>query len=519
MTSEQRRKLGAFYTPELVTNTLCSWAITKLTDIVLEPSFGGCNFLTSSLAIFKNLGNTTPEENIFGFDIDPSAFKQLSDKGIVGKNFRLEDFLYSEIETNDIRVDVIIGNPPYLPIHKLNLLYKENLYKKYKKAIFKIPRRSSLWVYFIVHSFQYLNKGGRMAWVVPDSIAFTDYGKSLTKQLAAVFTKVQLYRTDERFFYDAGTHEKTALLLCEGYQSGNSKLEIFEFLTLQETLKAVNSKKKKNSYTKTHKSDFDNKNFQVFSLGEVFTTRIGIVIGATKLLAFKKEDAIKSEYYPEYFYPIITKGKQLKNLIIDRKLLLQNEDLPVYLLDVIKLEKDDPVRFRQFLNEFPSDILINQTFSTRSQLFGYDDYKHPDAFLTYFSQGLPKLIVNHSLQLNCTNSVHRLYLKEDFRNKPWIMKFIAIQTFVDFMENETILLARQYGNKIKKFEPSDAQKIPVILPAFENQLFIKELDKVFTGIVDLVQLDKITEAKELAKQYLWEQFDISAIIQEESILV
>jgi hypothetical protein len=502
MTSEQKKILAAYYTPELVTDALCSWAIKNSTDIILEPSFGGCNFLTSSLTVLNALGNVNPAQNIYGFDIDTNAFELLRIKGIENKNFIYEDFLYSNPQGNNIRADIIIGNPPYLPIHKLDFEYKETLYKRFKKSIIKIPKRSSLWVYFIVHSFQYLKQGGKMAWVVPDSISFTDYGKHLLNELTKLFSSVELIRTDERYFYDVGTHEKTTLLLCENYMHGNCSLKIFEYKTLTEVLIAINSKKKRKYISKKIPDRFEAVGFSLHKLGDIFTTRIGIVIGATKLLAFKKNAAFESDYYPQYFYPIITKGKQLKNLIIDRKEIFKNEDLPIFLFDAIKLEESDPIRFKDFIEHFPQDILVNQTFRNRNRLFGYDDFHHPDAFLTYFSQGLPKLIINKEKELNCTNSVHRLYLKEEYFNRPWVMQLIAIQLFCEFMQNEITELARQYGNKIKKYEPSDAQKIPVFLPVNADDIFIEELNQAFMKMVDSIKMEKFKEAREMGNAYL-----------------
>ncbi|MBW4889189.1 SAM-dependent methyltransferase [Mucilaginibacter sp. HMF5004] len=502
MTSEQKKLLGAYYTPEPVTDALCSWAIKRPTDIILEPSFGGCNFLTSSLVILTSLGNANPEQNIYGFDIDTSAFELLKTKGIESANFIYEDFLYSDTQVNQIQVDVIIGNPPYLPIHKLNTKYKENLYSKFKRSAIKIPRRSSLWVYFIVHSFQYLMRGGKMAWVVPDSISFTDYGKHLLNELAKVFTSVELIRTDERYFYDVGTHEKTALLLCENYQNGTTKVKVFEYDTLNEVLKAIRSKKKKITAPKAEQKAVQPSGFSLVKLGDIFTTRIGIVIGATKLLAYKKKQAFNSAYYPEYFYPVITKGKQLSNLVINRKAILKNEELPIYLFDAIKLEEKEPIRFKEFIDTFPQEILINQTFRNRKKLFGYDDYNHPDAFLTYFSQGLPKLIINIDKELNCTNSVHRLYLKDKFRNQPWVMQLVSVQLFCEFLRKAVTDLARQYGNKIKKFEPSDAQKIPILIPSSVDAVFINELQSVFEQIITLIEINKYQEAKDVGNSYL-----------------
>ena len=45
---EDRRILGAYYTPERLSQLLTDWAIRHVDDTVLEPSFGGCGFLATA---------------------------------------------------------------------------------------------------------------------------------------------------------------------------------------------------------------------------------------------------------------------------------------------------------------------------------------------------------------------------------------------------------------------------------------------------------------------------------------
>ena len=125
MTPDHQKKFAAFYTPHQVTNILSNWAIRSVNDIILEPSFGGCNFLTSSLNTLTAIGKSNPEQNIHGFDIDPKAFLILNERGINDENFQLEDFLKSD-RSDTLSVSVVLGNPPFLPIHKIKEEYKKS---------------------------------------------------------------------------------------------------------------------------------------------------------------------------------------------------------------------------------------------------------------------------------------------------------------------------------------------------------------------------------------------------------
>ena len=73
-----KKRLGAFYTPEALTDVICEWAIASSDARVLEPSFGGCGFLKSAAERFRLLGSTNPQLNLYGCDIDSYAFEHLS---------------------------------------------------------------------------------------------------------------------------------------------------------------------------------------------------------------------------------------------------------------------------------------------------------------------------------------------------------------------------------------------------------------------------------------------------------
>jgi len=506
MTIDQKKKLGAYYTPTTVTDYLSEWAIRSVDNIVLEPSFGGCNFLLSTIHALRNLGNDTPQRNIYGFDIDPKAFEILGTKNLVTNNFIEGDFLKT-YKDPDFFVDVVIGNPPYVSIHKMDEEYKSYLFKTYNKSPFKIEKRSSLWVYFIVHSLKYLKIGGRMAWVVPDAITFTNYGKTLIKQLEEKFGSVNIFRVEERFFNESGTKEKTSFLLCEDYLNSTCKAAIINFKTLTKALAAVrnNIEGKVPSQRKKSKIRLGKESrFKVKHLGDFFDIRIGIVVGATKLLVFNEENIKKLPYYPNYVYPIITKGKQLEALHINVETLTSNYSRsPIYIIDAITMELEQPDLFEKLLLSIPTSTLLNQTFQNRSNLFGYDDYKLPDAFLTFYSQSLARIIINENKELNCTNSVHRLFYKADIieDEKESLLKLFALQTFSEVLYDHVRAVAREYGNQIIKFEPSDAANIPLLIPNTFDEEIHREIDDVYAIVKLLVCDNRIEEAKLIARNF------------------
>jgi adenine-specific DNA-methyltransferase len=56
----ERRILGAYYTPERLSQMPSDWAIRAPDDTVLEPSFGGCGFLATARTTLARLGCANP---------------------------------------------------------------------------------------------------------------------------------------------------------------------------------------------------------------------------------------------------------------------------------------------------------------------------------------------------------------------------------------------------------------------------------------------------------------------------
>src|SRR5664279_1059697 len=111
-----RRKIGAYYTPINVTSLLCDWGIRAAGDLVMEPCFGGCTFVEASVAKLKTLGQDAPQSNVFGFDIDPLAFRYLATRlgaDATPAHFISGDFLMQSSDACGL-MDFVVGNPPYI---------------------------------------------------------------------------------------------------------------------------------------------------------------------------------------------------------------------------------------------------------------------------------------------------------------------------------------------------------------------------------------------------------------------
>jgi adenine-specific DNA-methyltransferase len=152
---EERRKLGAFYTPEKLSQILSEWAIRSDTDFVLEPSFGGCGFLQSARKALAALGCLELRHQIYGCDIDPVAFDCLAsvfDAPVDLERFVRGDFL--NVQSPDHwpeQFEAILANPPYIPYQAIGAERRDELSNR-PFQIEGVAGRASLWAYFVAHA-------------------------------------------------------------------------------------------------------------------------------------------------------------------------------------------------------------------------------------------------------------------------------------------------------------------------------------------------------------------------------
>ena len=216
----EKKKYGVFYTPRHVADILCNWAIGSAGVKVLEPSFGGCDFLEASRERFMTLGASQfqSESQIYGCDIDDFAFDVLKTSFLnPNGHFKKDDFLeltLSSFPVDSAGFDVVIGNPPYVSHHNMAKDQKESAFKALQLQNLAIGGRASLWAYFVLHSVSFLKIGGKMAWILPSSFLYADYAVKIQDVLKSKFQRCLFVNIHERLFLVDGTEEISIVVLC-----------------------------------------------------------------------------------------------------------------------------------------------------------------------------------------------------------------------------------------------------------------------------------------------------------------
>lgn len=521
-----RKALGAYYTPINLSKVLCEWAVRSASDLILEPSFGGCGFLEASVERLSGLGSANPISQICGVDIDPAAFDFLSEKlgdfTNLKKQFLYNDFIQvSSDEFNSELFDVVLGNPPYVSLHNMSKEQKISCFELLRNSEFAkgtIGRNASLWAFFLLHSLSFLKCGGRCAWVLPSSLLHADYASAVLNVFKKHFSLIKIIKLNDRFFQGEDADEISVILFADGFSKVSKPPSNIGFSTAQGaneldllcrdiTLDSIiNSNYKVSLVPKNTLYEYEKlcSSGSTQSLGELSKIVIGMVTGDNKTFVLDRKSVLKNNLQEIDLKPVVGRFSLLRGLIHNKKRhnRAQAENHKAYLVCPETLGVKNSF-IRKYLAKVPKDNRKNnRTFAKREHWYYPDDARSPDAFLTYMIHKLPRLVINNS-NINCTNSIHRVFFNEEVSQRR--RKAIAISMLSSFSQLSAEIEGRAYGSGVLKLEPSAAKKIQVLIT-----LELEEILNAYETKLDrMISQGSIDEAQTLVDQLLADSLKIS----------
>lgn len=255
--TEERKELGQFYTPDEIGALLSRWAIDSPDDRFLDPCSGSGSITVEAYKQFEEMDALSHQEiirRITAIDINKFPLHltalNLATRDIHRPTDELcavyDDFFHLDPETkrrssNRLGVrgeadggaedaaeaigtfDATAANPPY--VRQKHLYPDRDTYRQHLKRFGpsakqpyydgdkEIDGRSDLYCYFLTHATQFLEEGGKLAWIVPTKWMTADYGPSLRQFLYDHYKVEAVVGFRKRIFRDALVD--TVLLLME----------------------------------------------------------------------------------------------------------------------------------------------------------------------------------------------------------------------------------------------------------------------------------------------------------------
>lgn len=475
---------GVFYTDEPVAEFLAWWGIHSPFDTMLDPSFGGGVFLRSGCKRLLQLGGL-PASQVYGVEIDAQVHKRVSQE-LAGADRIDRDHLiladFFSLEPGALQVDSVIGNPPFIRYQRFT---GESRKMALDRSLFRgvrLPKLSSSWAPFLVHSISMLKPGGRLAMVLPMEVGHAQYALPVLEHVHRSFANATFLTFRKKLFPELS--EDTVLLLAAGYGEAPAKFlwrDLEHAGTLLELhnagrwplpgtrnldAAAVSSgetrlieyfipSRARNLYHELKRSGLARR------LGEVADVGIGYVTGANDFFHLVPAEANRRGITAEFLKPAVRRGRALRGLrftTADWERVAESNEAG-YLLHIEK-QKRLSRSVRAYLDEGEAQgIPAGYKCRSRSPWYSVPHVHHPDGFLTYMSGSMPRLVANDA-GVYAPNSLHLLRLhpeaglQSDALAALWQTSLTRLSVEIE---------GHALGGGMLKLEPTEAES--VLIPA------------------------------------------------------
>lgn len=512
---EKAKSLGAYYTPDPAVEFMIRWAIQGADHKVIDPSFGNGQFLSVSASNGK-LDN--PKEQIFGIELDKETFT--ASKQILETQYNIfhlwnDDFFKSDTFFENhfgpkIPVesfDAVVGNPPFIRYQRFKGAEREYALKRALEHGVELPGHASSWAPFLVHAVSLITPGGRLAMVAPAELSHAAYAKNVLNYLLEQFASLTILTFQKRLFPKLG--EDTFIIL--GDRRGNQTtcftlVDVKEESNLKKfgkTFKSIGKVRKfkpreleslKNHKTKLLEYLLDDgpralyttlkekagADKAVKTLGSVAKVGIGYVTGDNKFFHPSEETIQKFSIPKKYLEPCIRRSNNLRGLFVTKDDWANDNEPEKWLLNLPTISSfaDFPKGVQSYLEGgIEQGILKRFKVRNRDPWYCVPRIKRGDAFLTYMSNGAPRLVHN-ALNLPAPNSLHIVHLEEKLYDKIDVkLLVVAWYTSLTFLSAE--IEGHSLGGGMLKLEPSEAKKVLIVLP---KKITASELDEAYKDI-------------------------------------
>jgi hypothetical protein len=411
-------------------------------------------------------------------------------------NIRSLDFF--DLEPASVpRVDVAIGNPPYIRYHGFTGNERNKALARAQAQGVELTRLASSWAHFVVHSAAFLKPSGRLALVVPAELLHTDYGQPVREFLLRRFPSVLVIAFDRMVFPEAQV-DAVLLLASDDATSGLQVIRVRDENALA-SLDLHSIAGGGNGHpTARWSSAMDPAASRVYTdavashgasrLGDFASVDIGLVTGADAFFMLSEAEARERGLPCEVLSRAVRRPRDVPGLEATAGELS-------WLLDLTGREDLDPATLRYLAEGVVRGVPAGYKCRMRRPWFGVPIPKQrPDAFIPYMAHLGPRLIVNRLAARN-TNLLHGVALG---RGAPPV-RALAVAMCGSLTLLSAEIEGRAYGGGVLKLETREAERLRIPAIAHERA---RALEDKFEEVDHLVRLGDISGASCVADQVL-----------------
>ena len=196
--SKTKKNEGIFFTPQSIINIIIERINKENITInrVLEPSCGSGEFLDV-------IDQTYKDKDITGIEFNNTIFENIKNKTYEANQLTLINQDYLKWNSNK-KFDLIIGNPPYFVMKKSEV---DEIFHDF------IDGRPNIFTLFIIHSLQFLEKDGILAFVLPKNFVNCLYYSLLRHHIYEKYKIIDIIHCDANLFME--TAQDTIIFIIQ----------------------------------------------------------------------------------------------------------------------------------------------------------------------------------------------------------------------------------------------------------------------------------------------------------------
>ncbi len=467
---EHRKKYAQFFTPERIATFMCQWVMKgKHKKRILEPAYG--------LGVFSRQLKKYGDVSVDAYEIDSRIFSNASSACPSGVSLWNIDYFSSDW---NCKYDAIVCNPPYLKFHDYdNSKYIADVNSHMGT---KLNGFTNLYTLFLLKSLAQLEKGGRLAYIVPSEFLNSDYGVEVKRALIQSNSLQHIIVVDftESAFDDALT--TACILLCERNEEPNS----VKFSLVKGIDQLYSSLNRYTEYNIDEldanikwKSYYEGSNCEKYRNLVPFSTFAkvsrGIATGANNYFTFRLSKIDEYNIPDKCFRRCICHAVDVQNQIFTNEDFeaISQRDKTVYLFNACEDTTEEHVASYIRLGE-EKGVDKRYLTSSRNPWYALEKREPAPIWVSVFNRNGLRFIRNKAGVYNLT-TFHCVYNVSSIDTDILFAYLVTDVAKEIFLDN-----SRQYGNGLVKFEPNDLNQGMVVdlrLLTKEEKNFISKVSE------------------------------------------
>jgi adenine-specific DNA methylase len=454
-----QKEAGAYYTPDVVADSLLHWAIRSASDRLLDPSCGNGQFIRG-------------HKNSVGIEQDAIAAKQAVDAAPAALVHEGDFFAWARNTLE--RFECAAGNPPFIRYQRFVGPVRESALAICSKVGAHFSGLASSWAPFLVAATTLLRPGGRIAFVVPAEIGHAPYSAPLIEYLASHFAVVHVVAIRSKLFPTLS--EDCWLLYADGF---GGHTEDLRFSALNRFRRMTSPPQEFVQIPLVEWRTSWNRRLRPFliasgarkayldivcradtrRLGDLAAVGIGYVTGANDFFHLRPSQVRALSIPEKLLHPTVRNGRALPAYRLTTSVVAKwrRDDEQMMLLRIPKGARV-PAPVKRYLDsEAGHTARSAYKCRVRDPWYSVPDVQIPDFFLSYMS-GRAASLVRNDAACTCTNSVHAVRLREGVEptalRRSWESSFTNLSCEIE---------GHPLGGGMLKLEPREAGQI--VFPA------------------------------------------------------